>query len=115
MLEVMNRLNRSTFSLGYLIINVLFLPIALLPEERAKAAENNSLAALALLGFVLVAGYYLFRFRIRRLHDLNMSGWLSLLCIIPGVDLVLIVLPGTLGNNRFGAAHHKRWDFNALF
>ena len=43
---------------------------------------------------------------IRRLHDRDMSGWWLLLGLIPLVGsfvlLVLFVLPGTAGANRFG-------------
>lgn len=50
---------------------------------------------------VLLAGY-----GARRLHDSNKSGWWLLLCLLPylGVFIVLILmlLPGTKGANRFG-------------
>ena len=45
-------------------------------------------------------------FTIRRLHDLDQSGWLSLIEIIPCVGLimsvVLMILPGTVGPNKYG-------------
>ena len=44
--------------------------------------------------------------QVRRLHDRDLSGWLALLLIIPlgaFVLLVINVLPGTPGPNRFGA------------
>ena len=43
---------------------------------------------------------------IRRLHDTDRSGWWLLLAFVPFVSLVLLVfllLPGTPGDNRFGA------------
>jgi uncharacterized membrane protein YhaH (DUF805 family) len=43
---------------------------------------------------------------VRRLHDSDKSGWLVLLGLIPFVGwlavLILLVLPGTRGQNRFG-------------
>lgn len=46
-------------------------------------------------------------FGVRRLHDLDKTGWLMLLMIIPlvnlGLVLYLIFAPGTAGENRFGA------------
>ena len=42
---------------------------------------------------------------IRRLHDLDRSGWWSLIALVPLVNLVLIfwlVRKGTEGDNRFG-------------
>lgn len=43
---------------------------------------------------------------IKRVHDLDKSGWLALLMFIPLVNLIfvlfLIFAPGTQGGNRFG-------------
>lgn len=43
---------------------------------------------------------------IRRLHDVNKSGWFILLTIIPAVTpffyLYLFLMPGTDGNNQYG-------------
>ena len=44
---------------------------------------------------------------IRRLHDLNKSGWFMLLLVIPFVNIVFILYlylaPGTVGYNNYGA------------
>jgi uncharacterized membrane protein YhaH (DUF805 family) len=46
-------------------------------------------------------------FTVRRLHDFDASGWWSLLLLLPLVNLVLylllLIMPGTQGANRFGA------------
>jgi uncharacterized membrane protein YhaH (DUF805 family) len=43
---------------------------------------------------------------IQRLHDVNWTGWFSLLILVPGVNvilgLILSSIPGTDGGNRFG-------------
>ena len=42
---------------------------------------------------------------VRRLHDVNMSGWWMLIAAIPLVNLILLVpfcRGGTSGTNRFG-------------
>jgi uncharacterized membrane protein YhaH (DUF805 family) len=39
---------------------------------------------------------------IKRCHDFNMSGWLSLLTLVPVANLVFLFVPGTDGPNRFG-------------
>lgn len=45
-------------------------------------------------------------FIIKRLHDLNWSGWLSLLSVIPLVNLIfgliLLFAPGNAGPNKYG-------------
>ncbi len=43
---------------------------------------------------------------VRRLHDRDMSGWWMLLMLIPFIGIlvliILFILPGTTGPNRFG-------------
>jgi len=42
---------------------------------------------------------------IRRLHDVNKSGWFLLLGLIPLVNfylLYLLVIEGTIGDNQYG-------------
>lgn len=45
-------------------------------------------------------------FSIKRLHDLEWTGWLSLLTLIPGLNillgLILVFAPGNIGSNRYG-------------
>jgi uncharacterized membrane protein YhaH (DUF805 family) len=48
---------------------------------------------------VIVIGFML---TIQRCHDFNMSGWLSLLMLVPVANLVFLLIPGTDGPNRFG-------------
>jgi uncharacterized membrane protein YhaH (DUF805 family) len=48
---------------------------------------------------------FMIPFCIRRLHDINLSGWWILLChplINFGAFLVLTMMPGTQGANRYG-------------
>jgi len=40
---------------------------------------------------------------IQRCHDFNANGWLCLLVLIPLVNLVFWIVPGTDGPNRYGA------------
>jgi hypothetical protein len=39
---------------------------------------------------------------IQRSHDMNRSGWLTLLLIVPLINLIFWFIPGTIGENRFG-------------
>ncbi len=49
---------------------------------------------------------------VRRLHDLDKSGWWVLICLIPLVGLVVLIYwfiqPGTSGPNRYGPEPHVR-------
>jgi uncharacterized membrane protein YhaH (DUF805 family) len=40
---------------------------------------------------------------IQRSHDFNMTGWFSILTLVPLVNLIFWFIPGTDGANRFGA------------
>lgn len=39
---------------------------------------------------------------VRRLHDSDRSGWWVLAAAVPVIYLILMLLPGTKGENRFG-------------
>jgi uncharacterized membrane protein YhaH (DUF805 family) len=48
----------------------------------------------------LVVGFML---TIQRCHDFNTTGWLSLLVLVPLVNLIFWFIPGTDGENNYGA------------
>ena len=48
---------------------------------------------------MLVHGFML---TIQRCHDFDMSGWLSLLALVPLANLIFLFIPGSEGPNRFG-------------
>jgi uncharacterized membrane protein YhaH (DUF805 family) len=48
---------------------------------------------------------------IRRLHDFNASGWWSLLLVVPLAVLVLLAIPGTKLDNRYGAPPPANGEF----
>lgn len=62
-----------------------------------------------IIAAVLIAIAYLFLFvysfmiTIQRSHDFNTTGWLSLLLFVPIVSLVFLFIPGTEGDNNYGA------------
>lgn len=47
---------------------------------------------------------------VRRLHDSDKSGWLVLLCLVPGIGIIAFIAYGciasTPGANRFGPVDH---------
>jgi uncharacterized membrane protein YhaH (DUF805 family) len=44
-----------------------------------------------------------FMLTIQRCHDFNTTGWLSLLMLVPLVNLIFWFIPGTDGDNNYGA------------
>ena len=67
------------------------------------ASIISSLIIIAVYGFMLVA---MFTLAVRRINDFNVTGWLSLLFLVPLLNfifgLALWIIPGTKGANRFG-------------
>ena len=54
---------------------------------------------------------------VKRLHDLNKSGWLILLCCVPIVGwifaLYMLFADGTVGPNPYGADPKNRMPYQA--
>ena len=62
----------------------------------------------ALVGFWFFALVYVFlvymqfMITIKRCHDFDSTGWLSLLVLVPFANMAFLFIPGTDGPNRFG-------------
>jgi len=72
----------------------------LLPAGLGKLVSTTSYIMVKSVVFPLIV----FVMSIRRLHDFNLSGWWSLLVLIPLVPFALVVIPGKKEANRFGPA-----------
>lgn len=64
---------------------------------------------------LLLYSYLIIIFMIRRLHDLNQSGWMSLLLLIPMLNLLfslyLVLARGTPHANNYGVVPHTAfWE-----
>jgi uncharacterized membrane protein YhaH (DUF805 family) len=76
----------------------------------AISAATRPAIGIALAGvtiFIFVLGMFLphLAVTVRRLHDIDISGWLYLIAFIPFGGFALFVcslIPGTRGTNRFG-------------
>ncbi|WJV23609.1 MULTISPECIES: DUF805 domain-containing protein [Pseudomonas] len=89
---------------------VLILLTTLVGGFLTAALVGNGLqvTGMIFLGVVALAFAYLnITISVQRLHDLGWSGWLWLLNLLPFVyavfPLLLAVLPGNTGANRYGA------------
>jgi uncharacterized membrane protein YhaH (DUF805 family) len=96
----LGRINYAAWSLLILIVGG-FVVNAVAPMVEYLVGPSISLLIMSLcyLAASVVVG-------VRRLHDIDWSGWLILLSAIPYVGpvfaLVMLFKPGTPGNNRFG-------------
>ena len=96
------RLGRVRY-IGYSIgLTLLFYLAIAIGAGIGAAMEMQGIiiavAAAAVIGMLIVTVLL----TIQRCHDFNMSGWLSLLLIVPLAPLLFWIIPGTQGRNRFG-------------
>lgn len=102
-----SRLNRKSY-----IYRSLFLSLVLCVVQGVLTFATNTIDALELLFAVVAFGFSLFSFvsnimmDVRRLHDLDLSGWWMLLMLVPLVNiffaLYMLFFKGTDGPNQYG-------------
>ena len=90
------RASRSEFWWFVLFTSIISIP-SYLPNETVQVLSGIG-SLIILLPTLAVT--------VRRLHDINKSGWLVLISLIPLIGaiilLVMLIERGTLGKNRFG-------------
>jgi uncharacterized membrane protein YhaH (DUF805 family) len=97
------RIDRLTYWISQVMFYVLlYLLVTFMPADTGNDLNLSLLILIMPLWFSFVI-------TIKRLHDMNCSGWWILINFIPyiGPIIMLIVLgfvPGTKGSNRFGDA-----------
>jgi len=103
--------NLARMALAMVAMGVSVAPMMLLLS--IGGTENPSTALMLITGGIflvgaLTASVYMIVNTIKRLHDINMSGWFILLNFIPlfGVlfGLYVTLKPGTKGPNKFAGA-----------
>ncbi|MEA3192825.1 MAG: hypothetical protein QOD26_1158 [Betaproteobacteria bacterium] len=79
---------------------LVYLVLALVAGVFAAVAAPAGVFMVGLAWLaMLVIGFML---TIQRSHDFNTSGWLSILMLVPLVNLMFWFIPGTDGPNRYG-------------
>lgn len=111
LLSAQGRLGRVRY-IGYSVgIGLLVNVIALLMGGLASFLGGDGDAISGLIGVVIIilgvaALAISILLAIQRLHDFDASGWWSVLIVIPLANLVLylvlLIMPGGQGRNRFG-------------
>lgn len=75
-------------------------------EFLGKAGLPDAVTTTLSIVFIIGCNLLSIAFGIRRLHDLDKSGWWILLFVVPLANLILgimlLIRPGTQGDNRFG-------------
>lgn len=114
--------------LGWMLVFILvFYVIAgigifmFISGSQSAAATDSAYSILSIIAglvlFIAYVGllYYNFVAAIRRLHDLNKTGWLSLLMLVPFINLFFMIYlalaRGTPGQNDYGMPRQTRgWE-----
>lgn len=95
------RLKRTYFLLGNIAINIIAMSFLLYYFSNFRYDLYLFLWALF---FILT--FFLLSIICRRLHDIAKSGWWSLILFFPFINIIFIILlifiPGTDGENRYG-------------
>ena len=105
------RLRRRDFWVGKIAMFTLTIGIGIALDEFI----GGSASAVLFLMILIFVGLYTISYSIRRLHDLDTSGWWLLLQLIPFVGqiqfLILLFANGTVGQNKFGADPKNQGEF----
>mgnify|MGYP000449878171 FL=1 len=98
------RASRSEYWFFQLFFIILSAPVMVIDEN----STNDTYLILLIISFVAILILFIPNIcvSIRRLHDLNKTGWLVLLSLIPFIGglilFVMLIAKGTEGKNRFG-------------
>lgn len=107
--------------MGFCLMLVGILAAVILPGANPFLSPDGSLPMLSLvvMGLIYIAAiYFSIIFLIRRLHDRNHSGWLSLLMLVPIANILFalyaLFAPGNRNHNQFGHPRTTRGWENVL-
>lgn len=98
------RIGRLRYLAWQLVIALLAVPLLFWAFRSAASSPLLGLPLIAATGIVLTVTSI--QISIQRLHDMNRSGWLLLLYLVPAIGslipLLLALAPGNRETNRYG-------------
>jgi uncharacterized membrane protein YhaH (DUF805 family) len=98
--SINGRISRGPFWLSYLI---LFAVTAALVLFIATKATNNQVLAILVLILLVLLVWIAICVTVKRLHDIDASGWLSIPVVLIPIALILVgSFLGTVGPNQYG-------------
>ena len=103
------RASRSEFWWFELFLVIAYVIIAVLLAVLGAVLGDSGQIIGSLLYFVFALGVLLpaLGVTIRRLHDVDKSGWWIFISVVPIIGPILLIIwyctKGSLGDNRFGA------------
>ena len=98
----LGRVRYIGYSMGLGVLSAILMGglgalAATLPDSAGGLLVGTATVIIYLGNLVLLVLW-----TIRRVHDFNLSGWFCIVFIIPLINLVTWIIPGTGGENRFG-------------
>ena len=111
----LKRLNRRSFLLTIVVSAIRFVSVGLLLDVLHRSIFNvqtsDGGATWVLVPFIVLWWVYAASCAVRRLHDINASGWWSLAIFVPFTNFVLLVRllfgKGTAAKNKYGHPHNR--------
>jgi len=96
------RLRRKTFAIRNLPLVIVYV----VATAIVKNSEDTVVLLITLLVIIIPGAIASISLTLRRLHDINLSGWFYLINLIPIVNILFafyeIFKEGTVGPNQFG-------------
>jgi len=86
------------YSFGLTMLIAFFIGIAAALLGTASPAVAFGVGAVGYIAIIVVQ----ILLTIQRSHDMNVTGWLCLISLIPLAALVFLLVPGTRGENNYG-------------
>lgn len=89
----------------------ILIPYVIIMATFSVAMINAKVDNRSLIMIQFISALFMIPTQIKRLHDMNMSGWLMLIALIPVLNYILaiglIIVPGTKEKNKFGLPSHE--------
>lgn len=97
------RLRYIAYTIGIPFLVFLVMGLLMAVAGMALAEEQIGTLTIVIVGLGYLAMFVInVMLTIQRCHDFDVTGWLSLILLIPLAPLVFWFIPGTEGANRFG-------------
>jgi len=111
------RIGRVNWILGILIYTAVFFVTAFIVALFAiRGSEEAAVVAVTII-YIIVA-IFILALHVRRLHDLNYSGWIALVSFVPFLNLlltiILLFMPGEPAANTYGERLPKGTRFTGI-
>jgi len=112
-----NRLRYWAHAMVFIFVSLVLYIVVALVAAYVNLTLGIALSAIIFIATIVISCILM----IQRLHDLNKTGWMSLLMLVPFANLYLIALliffEGTNGRNNYGlkTPPNKTWHWIMAF